>query len=625
MPWTEKQEQVIKERDKTILVSAAAGSGKTATLVERIYQKMIDPEHPVDITSFLVVTFTKAAAAQMKEKLLKKLEEAQEQYPESEHIAKQNMLIQSADITTIDSFCLNIVKEYFSYLNLDPAVGIGDPGMLEMLKYDVMTALFEEKYAQLQEQGDTEFGRLLEVFCDGKRDDNLKDVLDKIYRQITSFPAPERFLEEARMGLQIDTAEDLNHAPWMQAMLDILHKKAAAAVQLAERCLAICEEADGPEQYREQIESDIEKLQAIGQADSYAAMKGAIESKWATLSRKKFTGDKELQEACKTLRKEYKDEFDSKKLDSFKQSEAQILEDMQLLKTYLLPLLSLTEEFMTRFMEEKQKRKMLEFSDISHMAYQLVCAGYDEDGTAVPTEIGKTIANRYEEIYIDEYQDSNYLQEDILTAVSGKSRDVHNMFMVGDVKQSIYRFRLARPELFMEKYKSYSTEEAQEQRIDLHKNFRSREQVLESVNFIFRQIMGEDLGGIAYDETAALYPGASFPEEESEEFVKTEVLLVERDGEELSDVQDYEDSSVSGNRREMENQTGQELEALAIAQRDEGIPACGIRGYCNPAANCLWMGRNLQGSTGISGDSRILYIKNRIFLCNRDCDCIELS
>ena len=252
MPWTEKQEQVITERDKTILVSAAAGSGKTATLVERIYQKMIDPEHPVDITSFLVVTFTKAAAAQMKEKLLKKLEEAQEQYPESEHIAKQNMLIQSADITTIDSFCLNIVKEYFSYLNLDPAVGIGDPGMLEMLKYDVMTALFEEKYAQLQEQGDTEFGRLLEVFCDGKRDENLKDVLDKIYRQITSFPAPERFLEEARMGLQIDTAEDLNHAPWMQAMLDILHKKAAAAVQLAERCLAICEEADGPEQYREQ-------------------------------------------------------------------------------------------------------------------------------------------------------------------------------------------------------------------------------------------------------------------------------------------------------------------------------------------------------------------------------------
>ena len=511
MPWTEKQEQVIKERDKTILVSAAAGSGKTATLVERIYQKIIDTEHPVDITSFLVVTFTKAAAAQMKEKLLKKLEEAQEQYPESEHIAKQNMLIQSADITTIDSFCLNIVKEYFSFLNLDPSVGIGDPGMLEMLKYDVMTELFDTKYAQLQEQPDTEFGRLLELFCDGKRDDNLKDVIDKIYQQITSFPDPSRFLEEAREALQIETAEDLNRAAWMQAMLDILHKKAAAAKTLAQRCLALCEEADGPEQYRDQIISDIEKLQAIEQADRYASMKQVLDTKWATLSRKKFTGDKELQEACKALRKEYKDEFDSKKLDGFKQSETEILEDMALLKSYLLPLLSLTEEFMTLFMEEKQKRKMLEFSDISHMAYQLVCAGYDADGCAIPTEIGKTISNRYEEIYIDEYQDSNYLQEDILTAVSGKSRGDYNMFMVGDVKQSIYRFRMARPEIFVKKYNRYQ-ETGEEIKIELNHNFRSRAVVLRSINYFFYQLMGSDLGGITYDDRQALVPGKKFPE-----------------------------------------------------------------------------------------------------------------
>ena len=380
------------------------------------------------------------------------------------------------------------------------------------------------------------FGRLLEVFCDGKRDDNLKDVLDKIYRQITSFPAPERFLEEARMGLQIDTAEDLNHAPWMQAMLDILHKKAAAAVQLAERCLAICEEADGPEQYREQIKSDIEKLQAIGQADSYAAMKGAIESKWATLSRKKFTGDKELQEACKTLRKEYKDEFDSKKLDSFKQSEAQILEDMQLLKTYLLPLLSLTEEFMTRFMEEKQKRKMLEFSDISHMAYQLVCAGYDEDGTAVPTEIGKTIANRYEEIYIDEYQDSNYLQEDILTAVSGKSRDVHNMFMVGDVETEYLPIFVWRVQRYLsKKYNRYQAE-GNDIKIELNHNFRSRAVVLRAINYFFYQLMGSDLGGITYDEKQALVPGKQFPEPPEGARIAEDVELLFADVDDTGDL-----------------------------------------------------------------------------------------
>ena len=186
MPWTEKQDKVIKDRDKTILVSAAAGSGKTATLVERIYQKVIDLKHPVDISSFLVVTFTKAAAAQMKEKLRRKMEEALNEYPESEHIAKQNLLIQSADITTIDSFCLNIVKEYFSYLDLDPSVGIGDPGMLELLKYDVLTELFEKKYEELQVQENTEFAYLLELFSDGKKDDKLKEIINRIYMQMSS-------------------------------------------------------------------------------------------------------------------------------------------------------------------------------------------------------------------------------------------------------------------------------------------------------------------------------------------------------------------------------------------------------------------------------------------------------
>lgn len=530
MPWTEKQEQVIKERNKTILVSAAAGSGKTATLVERIYQKITDTDNPSDISTFLVVTFTKAAAAQMKEKLTRKMEEAQEAYPESEHIARQNMLIQSADITTIDSFCFNIVREYFSFLNLDPAVGIGDPGMMEMLKYDVMTELFEKKYEEMQQQKDSEFEYLLELFCDGKKDDNLKTVIDKIYRQMSSFPDPDRFLEQARAHLQIETAEDLDHADWMQGMFKILHRKANAACQMAHRCLSICDEADGPAHYREQILSDIEKLNAISQADTYQSMKQALEVKWASLSRKKFTGDKELLEMCKALRKEYKDEFDVKKLDSFRRSETQILQDMKLLKSYLLPLLSLTEEFVDLFMEEKQKRKMLEFSDISHMAYRLVCAGYDEDGCAIPTEIGKVISNRYTEIYIDEYQDSNYLQEDILTAISGKYRNVYNMFMVGDVKQSIYRFRMARPEIFVKKYNRFC-EIGNEIKIELNHNFRSRAVVLNATNYFFYQLMGSDLGGITYDEKQALVPGRQFeqPPEEIRIADSVELLLADVD------------------------------------------------------------------------------------------------
>ena len=187
------------------------------------------------------------------------------------------------------------------------------------------------------------------------------------------------------------------------------------------------------------------------------------------------------------------------------------------------------------------------------------------------SQAARELSAKYDEVLVDEYQDSNFVQELLTTAVSGWINQKKNIFMVGDVKQSIYRFRLARPELFMEKYKSYSTEEAKEQRIDLHKNFRSRAQVLESVNFIFRQIMGEDLGGVTYDKDAALYPGASFPEGESEEFVKTEVLLIEKDGEELADVQESADAGAQGSQMELENQNAQELEALAIAQRIQEI------------------------------------------------------
>ena len=198
-------------------------------------------------------------------------------------------------------------------------------------------------------------------------------------------------------------------------------------------------------------------------------------------------------------------------------------------------LVELTARLKKQFGEAKREKNILDFTDMEHFALQILMTKEGEE--IHMSQAARELSAKYDEVLLDEYQDSNLVQELLTTAVSGWINQKKNIFMVGDVKQSIYRFRLARPELFMEKYKSYSTEEAQEQRIDLHKNFRSREQVLESVNFIFRQIMGEDLGGITYDKDAALYPGASFPEGESEEFVKTEVLLVERDGEELTDVQ----------------------------------------------------------------------------------------
>ena len=232
-------------------------------------------------------------------------------------------------------------------------------------------------------------------------------------------------------------------------------------------------------------------------------------------------------------------------------------------------LIELTIQFMEQFGMAKREKNILDFTDMEHFALQILMTKEGEE--IHMSQAARELSAKYDEVLVDEYQDSNFVQELLTTAVSGWINQKKNIFMVGDVKQSIYRFRLARPELFMEKYKSYSTEEAKEQRIDLHKNFRSRAQVLESVNFIFRQIMGEDLGGVAYDKDAALYPGASFPEGESEEFVKTEVLLIEKDGEELADVQESADAGAQGSQMELENQNAQELEALAIAQRNQEI------------------------------------------------------
>ncbi len=572
MAWTEKQQQVIKERGKTILVSAAAGSGKTATLVERIFQKITDPDHPVDITSFLVVTFTKAAAAQMKEKLMAKLEQELEEQPESEHLARQNVLLQCADIMTIDSFCLNTVKDYFSFLNIDPSINIGDPGMMEMLQYDVMTALFEQKYeAMRQSEEPTDFERLLDLFCDGKTDDNLRDIIDKIYKRMASVSDPARFLQGARDALCIEDAADLDATTWMQEMFAILHRKAAAAMELAALCIQICEQPDGPEHYQAQFEADMEKLTAIKEAKCYEDMRTALGEKWQSLSRKKFTGDKELAERCKLLRKEYKEDFSD--IDCFSDHVETLLADIKWQRTYLLPLLEVTEEFVNLFMEEKKRRKLYEFSDISHMAFQLVCAGYDEDGTALPTEIGKSIAARYEEIYIDEYQDSNYLQEDILTAISGNYRGDYNMFMVGDVKQSIYRFRMARPEIFVKKYNRFQ-ETGNEIKIELNHNFRSRAVCLDVINYFFYQLMGEDLGGIAYDEKQALVPGKEFDEAGSCVNIAEDVELLLADSGDKGNLTDEMLASY-------QNPDKDTLEGLMIANRIRELtdPETGISVY----------------------------------------------
>ena len=543
--WTEEQQKVISLRNRNILVSAAAGSGKTAVLVQRILSKILDKEHPVDIDRLLIMTFTRAAAGEMKERISAALEQALFEEPDNEHLQRQMTLIHTAQITTIDSFCSYIIKNYFHMIGLDPGYRTADEGELKLLREEVIEELLEEAY----EQRDEAFLELVECYSPGKTDEGLKELIQKVYEASVSHPFPEKWLQQCLEVYRVDSKEELRKTRWISLLWEETGERLEEAERLADQARAVCESPEGPWQYEAALDSDLLLIgqikQAAEQKDYDKTAELLKKPSFARLSAKKIPEqDEDKKTQAKTFREEEKDIIKELSARYFCWSEDELLELLYCCRSPVENLVKLTCGFQEKFSQKKREKNILDFTDMEHFALNILM---DEEGN--PSQAARELSEKYEEVMVDEYQDSNLVQEMITSMVSGWSQDRKNIFMVGDVKQSIYRFRLARPELFMEKYKTYSTEDSREQKIELHKNFRSRAQVLESVNYIFRRIMGEDLGGITYDDNNALYPGADFPE--GGEFLKTEVLLVEKDSEELQD----EDSG----------QTPQELEALAIA------------------------------------------------------------
>lgn len=552
MGWTREQLAAINVRDKSVLVSAAAGSGKTAVLVERICNRITDTDNPADIDSFLVVTFTRAAAAQMKEKISAKLWEYLEKDPGNEHNKKQLVLINKADITTIDSFCLRIVKEYFSLLDIDSDFTIGDKGMIELIKADVSDKLFEQKYESEDKEQLEKFLMLVDLFGGDKDDSNLRELILKIHNLASSYPVPEKWYDNAK-AVYTGTAVDCYS--WIEAMKKLAYDIAGEAKRLAEYALTLTELDGGPYKNSEVAGKDIELIDRIINATTYKELNEAVCGiAWTRLkSCKGDEFDDSLTEQFKNVRDGYKKLI--KELDIFKLSEADIQSEQKHVGAYIVPLIELVCEFEEDFMNEKKKRHVMEFSDIEHLAYELVCG---ENG---PTEIGKTIAQRYSEIYIDEYQDSNYLQEDILMSVSSMYKGRYNVFMVGDVKQSIYRFRMARPELFVDKYNrfaDYENSADSEVKILLKNNFRSRDVVLDSVNYFFYQLMSKDMGSVDYDADAALVPTKEFPEAAGDDNISSSTELF------IIDTETDEEYDISGDEPDMCNA---ETEAVLIGNR----------------------------------------------------------
>ena len=545
--WTDQQQQVIDLRDRNLLVSAAAGSGKTAVLVERIIKKVLDPVHPVDIDRLLVVTFTKAAAAEMRERVAKAIEARMDEEKDNAYLNRQYTLVHHAQITTIDSFCLYVVKNYFQCIDLEPGFRVGDPGELSLILEDVLTEVLERWY----ETADPEFIAFADNYANAKNDKNIAQMVRRLYDFSTSYPWPQEWLlqiadiyDPKALMVETLTASD----SWLQELMRYLHAVIGGERDRLLLAKRLCLEPDGPDMYLDNIERVLEQMEGMDAITDYDALGLAIAKlDFGRLAvRRGFDGDKAAQELVKSLRKAAKEELEKLYKKFFSMPLQTQLEDLAYTGRSVRVLAQLTLDFANAYRKKKEELGLLDFSDIEHMALRILV----DEKTKEPTAVAHEFQALFEEVMIDEYQDSNYVQEAILTAVSGGGgRD--NRFMVGDVKQSIYRFRLARPELFMEKYDSYSSTDAPCRKICLDKNFRSRSQVLDSVNDLFFRIMKRDVGGVEYDAAAALYPGADYPDAEEADAYKTRILLADGGAEEL------EDSDLDNAR---------ELEAAMIAE-----------------------------------------------------------
>ena len=516
--WTSKQQEVIDSRNRNLLVSAAAGSGKTAVLVERIIQMISEGDRPLDIDQLLVMTFTNAAAAEMRERIGAAVEQKLKERPEDEHLWLQAALIPQAQITTIDSFCLNIIRSHYNSLDIDPAFRMGDEGELSLLRGDCMGEMLENCY----DEADAEFARFVEHFGRGKSDRGIEDVILQAWQFSQSHPWPGEWLASCQKELEEESILEMEESPWMVFLMeDVARQMEELSGQLGE-AVQVCLEENGPLAYEPMLISDRSKIEAIGRAaatGSFEALYNSLQNmsfgRLASIRSKDIDGDKKaFVSACRDRVK--KAVAKCRELYG-QQSPQEVVESMRGTRRVIRELLRLTGMFDQAYRDAKRERNVLDFNDLEHLALEVLYVR-EENGNGeervsrLPSQVADELSRQYEEILVDEYQDSNYVQEALITSISRERFGYPNVFMVGDVKQSIYRFRLARPELFMDKYEKYSRQSGPYQMIELQQNFRSRESVLTSVNDVFYQIMTKNLGGITYTPETALYPGAKFEE-----------------------------------------------------------------------------------------------------------------
>ena len=527
--WTNEQLQAINEENSNILVAAAAGSGKTAVLVERIINKIINKK--IDIDKLLVVTFTNPAASEMRERVLDALYKKLDEDPENENLQRQITLLNKSNICTIDSFCLDVVRNnFFELENISPNFRIGDVAEIELLKQEVIDDIFEQKY----ESEDADFADLINTYTSYKDDEPLQKLVLKIYTYIQSSPYPEKWLHEKVEMFNIKNSldKDFGKTIWGEVLLQEVKEE---VIDDLKALYGISKELNlDPEleKYSKIVRSDIDMLEMLqANLDNWDKAYN-IYNNMSYVSWTRSNVESDLKDYAQKVRTATKEKLKEKLKTILISDSKEANQDIYDMYKILVKLEKLILDFDKEFTKRKRNKNIVDFNDIEHMALKILVKNgngkiaLDEIAKIEPTEIAKKYQQKFQEIAIDEYQDSNLVQEYILTAISNKN----NMFMVGDVKQSIYKFRQAVPELFISKYKKYKNKNVQSEKdslkIQLFKNFRSRDNVLQFTNLIFENIMSETLGDIDYNEIEFLNYGA-LDYKETTQNLKTEIALID--------------------------------------------------------------------------------------------------
>jgi ATP-dependent helicase/nuclease subunit A len=551
--WTKEQLMAINTRGSNLLVSAAAGTGKTAVLVARIISLISNEQHPVDIDRLLVVTFTNAAAAEIRSRINEAINDKLSENPHSRHLRRQSNLLNRSSISTLHSFCLNVLRQYFHRVGLDPAVRVADEDEAALLRTAACDELFERCY---DSRDNTAFTMLVDCYGGARDDSALQDMVLRLYDFARSTPDPQGWLHSAAAAFCLSPRTGMEDLPWAGILKQFIACELGAVLQMIKSAMHLSSRPGGPAAYLETLQNDLGQVQRLEhycncQWEELQEAFGNLT--FAPLSRVGKEVDEELKNQVRTLREKARKKMTGLASTFFSRSPAEYLAEINLIAPLIKELAQLVLDFEEIYRQAKSSRGLVDFSDLEHYALQILglpCAG---TGRLTPSDIALEFREQFVEVLIDEYQDINAVQEAILMLVSRQGEAMPNLFMVGDVKQSIYRFRLAEPGLFLAKQKSYisltgdrfkenemscsetclpvcrlpapvarqagaGTGRRAPHRqgvqagkvISLTRNFRSQKNVIDGVNYIFRQIMTPGAGEIAYDGEAELIYGADF-------------------------------------------------------------------------------------------------------------------